>query len=91
MLQAIKNEANSLGNEFATRTDLKNSINDLKEDIEKFRNELKENIASLRNDLNELKNDLKGFKITILKWIGTMFVATITITLAGVGLMIKFL
>lgn len=84
MLQARKNEVNSLGNEFATRTDLKNSINDLKEDIEKFRNELKEDIASLRNDL-------KGFKITILKWIGTMFVATITITLAGVGLMIKFL
>lgn len=80
MLQSIKNEANSLGNEFATRTDLKNSINDLKE-----------NIASLRNDLNESKNDLREFKITILKWIGTMFVATITITLAGVGLMIKFL
>lgn len=92
MLQARKNEVNSLGNEFATRTDLKNSINDLKEDIEKFRNELKEDIASLRNDLNESKNDLRGFKITILKWVITMFVvATTIIMLVGVGLMIKFL
>lgn len=100
--EIIYKTRNSLSNEFATKSDLEKNILEakleLKEDIANVeknianvKSELKEDIANVKEDIANVRNELKGVENTILKWVGTMFLTTITITLAGVGLMIKFL
>lgn len=75
--EVIYKTRNSLSNEFATKSDLEKSILEAK--------------LELKEDIANLKTELKAVEIDILKWVGAGFVATITITLAGVGLMIEFL
>lgn len=82
--EVIYKTRNSLSNEFATKSDLEKNILELKL-------ELKEDIANVKEDIANVRTELKAVQVDILKWFGAGLVASITITLAGVGFMIKFL